>query len=99
MGGKKAGGLCGMGLSRRMGNGEDLPLTVARLPPGWVGRAHNRVGPKKFDPKVGGSGYLCACSSVILMGSCSVSERESCTVAMGTAQKTGSNPRSPRLSL
>jgi hypothetical protein len=56
MGGKKAGGLCGMGMrSRRMGDGEDLPLTVARRPPGWVGRAHNRVGLKKYcDPKVGG---------------------------------------------
>ena len=29
------------------GNREGLPLTVARRPPGWVGRAHNRVGPKK----------------------------------------------------
>jgi hypothetical protein len=35
---------------------EGLPLTVARRPPGWwVGRAHNRVRPKKYcDPKVGG---------------------------------------------
>lgn len=37
------------------GNREGLPLTVARRPPGWVGRAHSRVGLKKYcDPKVGG---------------------------------------------
>ena len=46
MGGKKARGLSGMGMrSGRLGG--DLPLTVARRPPGWVGRAHNRVATKK----------------------------------------------------
>lgn len=29
------------------GSREGLPLTVARRPPGWVGRAHSRVGQKK----------------------------------------------------
>lgn len=48
------------------GNREGLPLTVARRPPGWVGRAHSRVGQKKILWSQSGwlSGYLGACSSV-----------------------------------